>query len=489
MMNNFSKVMNPHLLITNLDEIKYKDLKDTLVFHTYNDDWYKNIDCDCDEIIRERYYDVTSLIKKDVVNTDLNNKIAIPQNDQRDTWYNDLRIEDCKDGWYTCKSDDIIEYAKPQMDNDTTHTLDMEQEVITEQTGNVLLAATTELAESTVVAPRNLNLMDDLISDQLHYAPINTDREMILDTIEYTQTSTINNLITYDLPDHFITKNIKTPTALYFLQHEYFVSDMEIRFQVTATKMQTWAVMASVYYHYLDRDRPSDVTNIATMSQMAHVVVDANNRKDAKIHVPYQSFAPLQATVATSSIRPRYYFTLLIRNINPLLGGSSCGPVVLKIFCSLKNCRFYGLRQRLDPALTRRKAREIEEDKVAIPQSGILGTVAGGLNMLQSDGFKGMINKAEGLLSHFLSDRNRDRPSNPIEATRVIQTTATSMSNGVGTFGGEILRLNPSSTTPFDTDMIVDDDFFSYRKLCETWGLVGSINVPVTVGNANRLCF
>nr|QXV86372.1 polyprotein [Iflaviridae sp.] len=252
------------------------------------------------------------------------------------------------------------------------------------------------------------------------------------------------------LPRAIITKSddyqpCAFPNALPFLIHRYWRGDLEIKIQVNSNRFQIGQLQCAWLYN-VDYDNASYIrTNIYSLSQAHHVVINASSSNEVTLYIPYRNYAPMLHTKSRTDmpeamVMGKLYITVLYPLSVGASGPDSCSG---HIFIRCLNNQFTGMLYG-----------DIDVPKVACtPEMDIVRDVVG--------------------IASRLVEPNRDLPSDARAPMYIVPTASHSWSAGTNV-GHPIhpLRLDLKAQTQHP-DFGTDEMTVDYVK--RIYGLVKTV--------------
>lgn len=272
-----------------------------------------------------------------------------------------------------------------------------------------------------------------------------TDRFTYYKTFTWKKSYAANTQISdcsMDLPVDFVdsvAQDGSMPMFVPFKIHQYFKSDIEIKFHVNSNKFQVGQLQFS--WQYMEKYDGNPMDNMYVRSQLPHVLVNAGSSNEATLRIPFKYVVPYMTTRQRKRGLARLYLgSLKCYVVAPLAVGAS-GPdsCNVSIFIRLPNCDFTGMR----------------DGSIAEPEmEAAIGTMVAGA-----------------VLDKVIGDFNCDNPSNNVNPQYLVPTASHSWSAGTGiTEQVHGLRLDNSTVSVGRTG--IDNSETNLSIPCRTFGML-----------------
>jgi hypothetical protein len=401
-------------------------------------------------------------------------------------------------------ADDAI-IAHPSMDggeqpNEVSNDLD--------QSMNTALATTSdEIPVIVTDSPPNMDFVDEILTDQTHSYPDLTSRFVLLTTIRLNTMITAGTVIRqFHLPAEYIISNWLNPSCLPFQTYEFFTGSMELKFQWNIPKTNQFYLRFGSVYHYLERDRRTELVNAWSISQQPGGRLNSHIANSDVLTLPFTSYMPTIPIRPNSTALNLYYVTVsLIAMTDFEIAEGATPSSNLNVYFKFKNdLKFYGLRQPdpNPPSFTIPAEPQSPTQKpTIIAHPSMMAIAAGAIATTASDAASGIVNSVIGTansvvrktlstatgvitrtvekgLSQALPPKrgNRDKPrdhhNQPLH-----QRAATNIASGSGTFQAESLRLVEAGETPHPDFLLGVEKYDSITQIIQTLGFINSFKV------------
>lgn len=404
----------------------------------------------------------------------------------------------------------LIQDKRRNTNEEPTHatpSMDVEQQNETvnqeDQSMNTALGATAIDTPNVVQAkPPNVNFISEVLSDLPHCYPDLTERWILSDRVNLTPTINQGDVVAqWHLPAFPVINNWQTPNMLPFKTHEFFVGDMDLKFQWNIPKTNQFAASIGVYYHWLQRDRPQEVINVWTVSQMPGGSLNGHTKNSTEINIPYMSHHPVIPIWPNNFAKNLYYATVTIIALTPFeVSEGAVDRADLNMYFRFgKNLQFFGQRPQIQdaPSFEPFEAIHATPSMFTTALSGIAKATTGSLvsaaNTVVSTAVKGttsaVISATEKTISTGLAaiSGNRDKPTTLTNEPLHIRAT-TNIASGAGNFAADKVSLEQTSSAPHPEFLTGIEKFNSVDQLVHTQGFVNSFRVNVTDTVGTQLC-
>nr|UNY41987.1 MAG: polyprotein [Picornavirales sp.] len=385
--------------------------------------------------------------------------------------------------------------AHPSMDaNQQNETVNIE-----DQSQNTALGATAiDVQEVIMVKEPDTAYISEVMTDTVHMYPDLTERWILIDTVKLTTTINQGDVIKImHLPADAIIQNWDTPNSLPFRNHEFFIGDLDLKLQWNVPKTNQFAAAVGVYYHWLQRDRPVEVINAWTVSQMPGGLLNGHTKNSVEIPIPYMSHHPMIPIRKNNFAKNLYFVTVVVIAMTPFeVSTGGVDKADLNFYFKFgKNLRFFGQRTQ------EQNAPEFEPFVVAKPSmmafgaslfKGVAGTLVSSANQIVSTTLttatKGVINATEKVISKALPSKgNRDKPTSLGNEAFHIRAT-TNIASGSANFAADRVSLIQSSSATHPDFLVGREKYDSLDAIIHKQGFINSFKINVTDHVGTQLC-
>lgn len=380
-----------------------------------------------------------------------------------------------------------------------------EVDTVTDKAENVIIE--TSLAENkgdVLLSEDFRSLAEKIMTDGHHDFKSITDRWIEFDTIELSPVVRAKDILaTIHLPYDMVKKNWKSPNALPFKQFGYFSGGMTIKALWNVNKTNQIAIQGGIVYHALQRDRPTELQNIHTVSQQPGFVLNGHANSSSETHIPFDSFMPIIPIRQNGNVANLYYATLTIVALTSFqVADGANDRTTLTIHGKFDDdLKFYGMQEAITqfPSnaifghyhkgqkkshLHDAHKEYIIRAKPSMMKAAAVAGVAAGVTKGITSGIGETSDRVVGkVLDKFLPKKDT-RMSHTKEDSRenvvVHQRTTPNMASGMGHNTSETFRLNASSETSHNEVFFGDDKVRSLEDIMNTYGIVSSFNIRMT---------
>lgn len=397
--------------------------------------------------------------------------------------------------------------------------VDAEIDPISDQAENTILSAVSPDNPVEVVAqPPNNSYALEIVSDIPKSFQTLTDRFVLHREIQLSNSIVRGQLIAQlHYPADFVIDKWSTPNNLPFHNHEFFTGSMELKFQWNIPKTNQFIAQAGIVYHFLQRDRRSELVNPWTISQQPNARLNGSFKDSDVITVPFVSYVPWIPIRANTQMLNLYYFTVnVIAFSNFEVSPDSKNTATLAVYIRfLPDLKFSGQRETLNdpppftvpipahPSMFTAGAKVVGKGaaKVAKTATGAVSSavseVGSGLLSNASNLITGRVKSSsaslrsliESKISNALSPKgtNQDKPSD-LDNSVLHQRAMTNIASGSGHYSVDSFRLQENGTTPHPDFLLGVEKYDSVLSLAQILGFVNSFTVPTSTLQGTLLC-
>nr|ULF99907.1 MAG: hypothetical protein [Iflaviridae sp.] len=336
-------------------------------------------------------------------------------------------------------------------------------------------------------------LVENNVEDRAAVDPTITDRWIEVANFSMTSTSAQGDILSsVALPITALEVESNAPPALLFKQYEYCIPHMEVKVISNCSKQQLGAAGVAFIYGYDERDRVTELLNLATLSSMPNVVLNGSFATSVKIDLPYQFPLPVMPIAPNNWFANLNLGRLVAYCITPV-SATTGNPQVInyRILVSLEKTKFFGQRGFYLPIVPTpcTPVVAMTPNMLSLKKAGLnllVHSVAKPLVKASKDKIISMVSAAEDQLIQTFDDVNRDAPTTS-NRTTMFQTSTIDMAAGVGPKSYNVMRLNPVGTTQHAPSDVGKDLKFDLDAIKQCYGLEAIFNWDSTMVQRQRI--